>query len=87
VITDKPTVDRRKEIGCPRLGGRRITDLATHPDAYVKVSAFALYVSVRAKTVHKWIKAGTLPAYCLHGQWRIKKTDAIAFLERARVQV
>jgi excisionase family DNA binding protein len=82
LITDEPSpVDRRKEVSRPRRGGRRITDLPTHPDPYVKVGALAQYLDVRGKTVHKWIKAGTLPAYCLNGQWRIKKTDALAFLE------
>ena len=50
------------------------------------VSALAHYLLVRGKTVHKWIKAGLLPAYSLNGQWRIKKTDALAFIERARFQ-
>jgi excisionase family DNA binding protein len=87
VITGKPpSVDRRKEGSRPRRGGRRITDLPTHPDAYVKVGAFAQYLDVRGKTVRKWIKAGTLPAYRLNGHWRIAKIDALAFIERARFQ-
>ena len=65
---------------------RRITDLATHPHAFVTVPAFAEHVSVKDKMVRKWIRAGVLPAYRFSGQWRISKADAIAFVERGRLK-
>lgn len=74
--------DRRRE---PR-GGRRITDLATHPDAHVTVQDFAQYLCVHRKTVLKWIRAGQLVAYRFAGDWRIKTTDAVAFVAGARFQ-
>ena len=63
---------------------RRITDLATHPHAFVSVSAFAEHLSVKDKMVRKWIRAGVLPAYRFAGQWRIAVKDAAAFVERGR---
>jgi hypothetical protein len=35
----------------------------------------------------KWIKAGVLTAYQFQGEWRIRKADAVVFVERARFQV
>ena len=65
---------------------RGISDLATHPDAYLAVPAFAQYLNVPDKTVRKWIRAGVLPAYCFHGEWRIARTDAVLFIERQGLQ-
>jgi excisionase family DNA binding protein len=42
---------------------------------------------VSDKTVRKWIKAGVLTAYQFQGEWRIRKADAVVFVERARFQV
>jgi excisionase family DNA binding protein len=74
--------DRRTE---PR-GGRRITDLTTHPDQHLTVQAFATYLGVHRKTVVKWILAGTLPAYRFEGEWRLKTSEAAAFVAGARFQ-
>lgn len=46
-----------------------------------------LGVHVHDKTVSKRIKAGVLPAFRFKGEWRIAKTDAIAFIKRSRFQV
>ena len=51
------------------------------------MSAFAEHVSVDDKMVRKWIRAGVLPAYRFAGQWRISRTDAIAFIEKSRLKV
>ena len=72
--------------GRARMRNRSIVDLATHPDAFVTVQAFAQHLSVADKTVMTWIKAGVLPAYRFQGEYRIRKTDAIAFIDRARFQ-
>jgi predicted site-specific integrase-resolvase len=58
----------------------------------VSVEAFATYLAVSPKTVRKWIRAGVLPVYSfpplpLIGVWRIRTSDALAFVERARFQV
>ena len=66
---------------------RQLTDLRTHPHAYIKVPAFAVYLDVQPKTVMKWIKTDLLRAYQFEGEWRIKTVDAIAFVEKARFQV
>lgn len=69
------------------MHGRRITDLQTHPDAFVTVPAFAEYVGVTQKQVRKWITAGVLDGYRLGGtEWRIRTADAITFVERNRYQ-
>jgi excisionase family DNA binding protein len=76
----------RRDIG--RGGGRRITDLQTHPDAHVTVQAFAEYLVVHEHTVMKWIEAGELPAFQFprrkHGEWRIAVADAVAFVTKNR---
>ena len=65
-----------------RRGSR---DLGTHPDTFITVQAFAAHLSVADKTVMKWIKAGVLPAYQFRTEWRIKRADAVTFVERAGV--
>ena len=69
-----------------RMHARRITDLATHPDAFVTVQAFAEHLSVDQKTVMKWIKAGVLTADQFGREWGIHTADASAFVERNRYQ-
>jgi excisionase family DNA binding protein len=79
--------DRRQTAAAPRVGGRRITDLATHPDKYLTVQEFATYLGFHEKTVRKWIGAAVLPAYRLPpvtGDWRISTADALAFMAQAR---
>jgi excisionase family DNA binding protein len=71
---------------------RTITDLQSHPDANITVQAFARYLDVQDKTVMKWIRAGVLPAHQFPpdtpgGEIRIRKVDAVAFVERARILV
>ena len=66
---------------------RRISDLESHPQNFVTAADFARFVPVQRKTVIKWIEAGVLRAYRfppLIGRWRIKKADAIEFMEQAR---
>jgi hypothetical protein len=46
----------------------------------------AEHLGVHDKTVCKRIKAGVLPAFWFKGEWRIAKTDAIAFIKRSRFQ-
>ena len=65
---------------------RRITNLGTHPHAYLTVPAFAQYLNVPDKTVRKRIRAGVLPAYCFQGEWRIARTDALLFIQRERIR-
>jgi len=68
------------------MSGRRIADLATHDEAFISVQQFATYLGVDYRTVrNKWIKAGALPAYTFEGVWRIKRSDAMAFVERHRL--
>jgi excisionase family DNA binding protein len=76
--------DRRRDV---TRGGRRITDLASHPHAYVRVGPFAHYLDVTGKLVRKWIRAGALPATNFEGRWRIKKSDALAFEKANRFDV
>ena len=66
---------------------RSIKDLATHADAFITVPAFARYLNVPDKMVRKWIRAGVVPAYCFVGEWRIAKTDAVAFVEQEGLAV
>ena len=70
---------------CPNAK-RNIKDLARHSDAFITLPAFTQYLNVPDKMVRKWIRAGVLPVYCFVGEWRIKTTDAIAFVERERLR-
>ena len=65
----------------------RITDLHAYPHGFITVPAFAQHLNVPDNMVRKWIRAGVLPAYCFHGLWRIAKADAVAFVERERLQI
>lgn len=78
--------DRREDRRRPRAG-RRITDLATHPDSWLLVPAIAEYLSVNYKTVDKWIDAGLLRAYDFDGCWRVRRDDLEAFIARHEYQV
>ena len=60
--------------------------MSIHSLGYITVQAFAEYLFVSDKTVMKWIKAGVLPAYRFHSEWRIAVADAEAFIESARFQ-
>src|SRR5262245_21219023 len=68
-------------------GGRRIADLYTHPNEYLTVQAFAVHLTVHERTVMKWIKAGALTAYQFDREWRIRKGDAVLFVERSRFRI
>lgn len=91
---EPPARDRRRGPDRRRAlahGGRRITDLYTHPEEYVTVQAFAGHLGVQDKTVMKWIHAGLLTAYQFPpekagGELRIRKHDAVVFVERARIK-
>jgi excisionase family DNA binding protein len=66
---------------------QRITDLATYPAPHLTIPQLAEHLTVAETTVRRWIRAGVLPAYQFQGKYRIRKTDAIVFVERSRVQV
>lgn len=69
-----------------RRGGRRITDLATHDQAHLRVSQVARYLQVDRRTVSKWVEAGILGALRTpEGSFRISTVDLRAFVERHRV--
>lgn len=80
------TEDRREDTRRPKAG-RRITDLATHPDAWLLVPAIAEYLAVDYRTVDKWIDAGILRAYNMNGLWRVKRVDLEAFIEKSEYRV
>lgn len=42
------------------------------------------YLKVNARTVYRLIKAGQLPAIRIGRQWRVRRSDLDAWLERQR---
>jgi excisionase family DNA binding protein len=79
------TEDDRRRV---RRGGRRISDLVTHDEAFVTPMQFAVHLGVDRRQVMKWINAGSLIAYRFDDrQWRIRLEDARAFVERSRFQL
>jgi helix-turn-helix protein len=89
-MADDPSSSDRRRVPDRRAlarGGRRITDLTTHPDAYVTIPDFAQHLMVQQRTVRKWIRGGVLKAACFQGEWRIHTAEAIAFVERNQFQV
>lgn len=80
--------ERRRGPQRPILGGRRITDLATHPDHFIPVSRIAEYYGVSVRTVRDWIAENLLPAFdfAKHRRKgkrkrliRVRKRDLLAF--------
>jgi excisionase family DNA binding protein len=64
-----------------------LSDLETHPEAYVTAGELARYWMVHRKQVYKQIEAGTLPALRLGPRlWRIRTTDALEFERRAHMR-
>lgn len=90
---ERRTSERRRRRG----GGCRIVDLASHEAGHVTLRALCDYLAVDRRTVLKWINVGLLVAHrfpnvsdsgvvSADGEWRIKTADAIAFIERQRIQ-
>ena len=78
----RETTDRRRV----RRGGRRIADLESHDESFITIDQFAAFLKVDYRTVkYQWIAKGALPAYSFEGIWRIKLTDAVAFVQRNRL--
>lgn len=75
-----PDADRRR-VARRRLVGRRITDLATHADAWVTPEQIADYYGIPLKTVtEKWIPSGTLRAHRFPGRHtRVSVRTLLAF--------
>ena len=70
----------------PPGSASKIRDLATHPFAYVTVSALAEYWLVSRKQIYKQIEAQTLPTVRLGPRlYRIKTADALRFEEEAKL--
>lgn len=67
------------------LGHMSAAAPAAAGDTWLSVAqAGARCGGVDEKTVRRWIKAGRLPGYFIGGRWRIKATDAEAFVESGR---
>ena len=67
--------------------GRRITDLVTHDQRFITPRQLADYLSEDLRQVHKWIQAGTLPAYRFGERtWKIDLSEAVIFVQRSRFQ-
>jgi excisionase family DNA binding protein len=60
-----------------------ISSLATHQAPYVTLPSLRLYWQVEYQTLHKWVRAGILPAYRFGRMWRIRTDDARAFEQRS----
>lgn len=56
-----------------------ITSLTTHQAPYVTLPSLKTYWQVEYQTLHKWVRAGILPAYRFGRMWRIRTEDALAF--------
>lgn len=77
--------DRRRDPRVPKRG-RRITDLATHDQAFITPRQFAEYLNVDYRTVrYEWIEKGALPAYNFAGVLRIRIADAREWVEKNRL--
>jgi excisionase family DNA binding protein len=64
---------------------RPLTDLATHPEAFVTVAQLADYWQISRKQVLKLIESGSLDAIQLGAKtYRIRASAALAFERRGR---
>jgi excisionase family DNA binding protein len=66
---------------------KQLTDLKSHPEAYVTIGELAEYWMVSRKQIYKQIDAGTLRAIRLGPRLlRIRTADAIEFEQRAKMK-
>jgi excisionase family DNA binding protein len=84
-VSSLPSVSSStKHNGSDRL--EKITDLRSHPDAYVTTADLAAYWGVSRKQIYKQIEAGTLNAIRLGPRLlRIQTAEAIRFEDVARM--
>lgn len=77
------TEAERRRQSRRRLVGRRITDLATHNDAWVTPEQIAEYYGVPLKTVkRKWIAGGFLKTHTFPGQLTRVEVKALRAFEQ-----
>ena len=55
-------------------------------DEYYSTRHIAKSLNVNILTVRRWIEKGTLPAYKINKDYRIKKVDFDRFLQERRVR-
>ncbi len=60
-------------------------DAARSESPFLTTDEVLEYLKVNARTVYRLIKAGQLPAIRIGRQWRVRRSDLDAWLERQRV--
>ena len=53
----------------------------------LKIREVAKLLSVSDKTVYRWIKAGALPAYHVHDQYRVDRTELLEWVTACKMPV
>ena len=57
------------------------------PAVFLTMEEVLAYLKVTSRTVYRLIKVGDLPAVRLGRQWRFRRTDLDAWLDRQRINV
>jgi excisionase family DNA binding protein len=60
-------------------------DAATPESPFLTTDEVLGYLKVNARTVYRLIRSGQLPAIRVGRQWRVRRSDLDAWLERQRV--
>ena len=53
----------------------------------LKIREVAKLLNVSDKTVYRWIKAGALPAYRVHDQYRVDRTELLEWVTASKIPV
>ena len=53
----------------------------------LKIREVARLLSVSDKTVYRWIQAGSLPAYRIHDQYRVDRTELLEWVTACKLPV
>lgn len=57
------------------------------PDEILTLPEVALLLKVAEKTVYTMAQKGEIPAFKVRGQWRFKRDDIDAWIERQKLEV
>ena len=77
-LAKQPPRPRRPRRGAVASGAARTMD-----DVFLTTTEVIEYLQVNLRTVYRLLKAGKLPAVRVGRQWRFRKADVDAWLERA----